>query len=108
MCGGISLMDLFMATAGMATIYTIATFGPKLSLQNNLPVITLNYWLPKAMKTKKKELILPYTMNSYLLTMNQFQHLEMLVCLLQTNSISVISMYFYLLPFFIISSIFLS
>jgi hypothetical protein len=45
MCGGISLMGLFMATAGIATIYTIATFGPKLSLQTNI-------------KAKMKELVL--------------------------------------------------
>jgi hypothetical protein len=48
MCGGISLMGLFMATAGIATIYTIATFGPKLSLQTNI----------KAIKAKMKELVL--------------------------------------------------
>jgi hypothetical protein len=48
MCGGISLMGLFMAIAGLATIYTIATFGPKLSLQNKI----------KAMKAKMKEMIL--------------------------------------------------
>jgi hypothetical protein len=48
MCGGISLMGLFMATAGIATIYTIATFGPKLSLQNKI----------KTMKAKMKELVL--------------------------------------------------
>ena len=48
MCGGISLMGLFMATAGIATIYTIATLGSKLSLQNKI----------KAMKAKMKELVL--------------------------------------------------
>jgi hypothetical protein len=41
-------MGLFMATAGIATIYTIATFGPKLSLQNKI----------KTMKAKMKELVL--------------------------------------------------
>ena len=48
MCGGISLMGLFMVTAGLATIYTIATFGPKVSLQNKI----------KAMKAKMKEMVL--------------------------------------------------
>jgi hypothetical protein len=48
MCGGISVMGLFMATAVLATIYTIATFGPKLSLQNKV----------KAMKSKMKQIIL--------------------------------------------------
>ena len=50
MCGGISVMGLFMATAVLATIYTIATFGPKLSLQNKV----------KAMKAKMKELMLAH------------------------------------------------
>jgi hypothetical protein len=50
MCGGISLIGLFMATAGIATIYTIATFGPKLSLQNKI----------KAVKAKMKELMLAH------------------------------------------------
>jgi len=48
MCGGISMMGLFMATAVLATIYTIATFGPKLALQNKI----------KTMKAKIKELVL--------------------------------------------------
>ena len=48
MCGGISLMGLFMATAGLAAVYGITTFGPKLSLQNTI----------KAMKAKMKEMIL--------------------------------------------------
>ena len=50
MCGGISVMGLFMATAVLATIYTIATFGSKLSLQNKI----------KAMKAKMKELMLAH------------------------------------------------
>jgi hypothetical protein len=50
MCGGISVMGLFMATAVLATIYTIATFGPKLSLQSKI----------KAMKAKMKELLLAH------------------------------------------------
>ena len=50
MCGGISMMGLFMATAGIATIYTIVTFGPKLSLQNKI----------KAMKAKMKKLVLAH------------------------------------------------
>jgi hypothetical protein len=50
MCGGISMMGLFMATAGIATIYTIATFGPKLSLQTKVRV----------MKGKMKELMLAH------------------------------------------------
>jgi hypothetical protein len=43
-------MGLFMATAVLAIIYTIATFGPKLSLQNKI----------KAMKAKMKELMLAH------------------------------------------------
>jgi hypothetical protein len=31
MCGGISMVGLFMVTAGLAATYAIATFGPKLS-----------------------------------------------------------------------------
>jgi hypothetical protein len=50
MCGGISLIGLFMATAVLATIYTVATFGPKLSLQNKI----------KAMKAKMKEMVLAH------------------------------------------------
>jgi hypothetical protein len=34
MCGGISLMGMFMVTAGLAAVYGITTFGPKLSSQN--------------------------------------------------------------------------
>jgi hypothetical protein len=34
MCGGISMMSLFMKAAGLAATYAITTFGPKLSLQN--------------------------------------------------------------------------
>ena len=44
------MMGLFMVTAGIATIYTIATFGPKLSLQNRI----------KAMKAKMKEMMLAH------------------------------------------------
>jgi hypothetical protein len=47
---GISMMGLFMVTAVLATIYTITTFGPKLSLQNKI----------KAMKAKMKELVLAH------------------------------------------------
>ena len=50
MCGGISMMGLFMVTAGLAAIYGITTFGPKLSMQNRI----------KAMKGKMKELILSH------------------------------------------------
>jgi hypothetical protein len=50
MCGGISLIGLFMATAGIVTIYTIATFGAKLSLQNKV----------KFIKAKMKELVLAH------------------------------------------------
>jgi len=50
MCGGISVMGLFMATAVLATIYTIAAFGPKLSLQNKI----------KAAKAKIKEMMLAH------------------------------------------------
>jgi hypothetical protein len=49
MCGGISMMGLFMVTAGLASLYAITTFGPKLSLQNRV----------KAMKAKMKEMMLP-------------------------------------------------
>ena len=48
MCGGISMMGLFMVTAGLAATYGITTFGPKLSLQNKV----------KVAKAKMKELIL--------------------------------------------------
>jgi hypothetical protein len=48
MCGGISLMGLFMTTAVLATTYAITTFGPKLSLQNKL----------KTVKAKIKEMML--------------------------------------------------
>jgi len=50
MCGGISIMGLFMVTAGLAAIYGITTFGPKLSLQNKV----------RAMKAKMKALILAH------------------------------------------------
>ena len=50
MCGGISMMGLFMITAGLASLYAITTFGPKLSLQNKI----------KTMKAKVKELILAH------------------------------------------------
>jgi hypothetical protein len=49
MRGGISLMGLFMITAGLAT-YAITTFGPKISLQNKI----------KAMKSKMKGLIVAH------------------------------------------------
>ncbi|HJT47202.1 MAG TPA: hypothetical protein VJ729_03385 [Nitrososphaeraceae archaeon] len=48
MCGGISMMGLFMVTAGLASVYAITTFGPKLSLQNKV----------KTMKAKMKEMML--------------------------------------------------
>jgi hypothetical protein len=48
MCGGISMMGLFMVTAGLAAIYGITTFGSKLSLQNKI----------KTTKAKMKELVL--------------------------------------------------
>jgi hypothetical protein len=51
MCGGISVMGLFIVTAGLAAVYGITTFGPKLSLQNKI----------KAMKAKMKELILAHS-----------------------------------------------
>jgi hypothetical protein len=50
MCGGISMMGLFMVTAGLAAIYGITAFGPKLSFQNKI----------KAMKAKMKELMLAH------------------------------------------------
>jgi hypothetical protein len=50
MCGGMSLMGLFMVTAGLAATYAIAAFGPKLGLQNKA----------KAMKAKMKELMLAH------------------------------------------------
>ena len=50
MCGGISMMGLFMVTAGLAAIYAITTFGPKLSLQNKV----------KVTKARIKELMLAY------------------------------------------------
>ena len=50
MCGGISVMGLFMVTAGLAAVYGITTFGPKLSLQNKI----------KAMKAKMKEMVLAH------------------------------------------------
>jgi hypothetical protein len=50
MCGGISMMGLFMVTAGLAAVYSIATFGPKLSLQNKI----------KTIKAKMKELMLAH------------------------------------------------
>jgi hypothetical protein len=50
MCGGISVMGLFMITAGLASVYAITTFGPKLSLQHKI----------KALKAKMKELMLAH------------------------------------------------
>ncbi|MFL6472612.1 MAG: hypothetical protein ACJ71H_17400 [Nitrososphaeraceae archaeon] len=50
MCGGISMMGLFMVTTGLAAIYAITTFGPKLSLQNKI----------KATKARIKELMLAH------------------------------------------------
>jgi hypothetical protein len=50
MCGGISMMGLFMVTAGLAAIYAITTFGPKLSLQNKI----------KATKARIKDLMLAH------------------------------------------------
>jgi hypothetical protein len=50
MCGGISMLGLFMVAAGLAAVYGITTFGPKLSLQNKI----------KTMKAKMKELMLSH------------------------------------------------
>jgi hypothetical protein len=50
MCGGISLMGLFMVTSGLTSIYAITTFGPRLSLQNKL----------KYMRAKVKEMMLAH------------------------------------------------
>jgi hypothetical protein len=50
MCVGISIMGLFMVTAGLASVYIVTAFAPKLSLQNKI----------KAMKTKMKELMLAH------------------------------------------------
>ena len=50
MCGGISLMGLFMATAVLAATYAITTYGPKLSMQNKI----------KNMKYKIKALVLAH------------------------------------------------
>jgi hypothetical protein len=47
---GISMMGLFIATAGLAAVYGITTFGPELSFQNKI----------KAMKAKIKELLLAH------------------------------------------------
>jgi hypothetical protein len=55
MCGGISMMGLFMVTAGLAILYAITTFGPKLSLQNRV----------KAIKAKMKEMMLARNIKSY-------------------------------------------
>ena len=44
------MMGLFMVTAGLAAVYGIATFVPKLSLQNKI----------KTIKAKKKELMLAH------------------------------------------------
>jgi hypothetical protein len=46
----IKAIGLFMVTAGLAAVYGITTFGPKLSLQNK--VLT--------MKVKMKELMLTH------------------------------------------------
>jgi hypothetical protein len=50
MCGGISMMGLFMITAGLAAVYGIATFGPRLSLESKV----------KVMKAKMKQLMLAH------------------------------------------------
>ena len=44
------MMGLFMITAGLAAVYGIAIFGPKLSLQNKV----------KAVKAKIKEMLLAH------------------------------------------------
>ena len=44
------MMSLFMVTTGLAAMYSIATFGPKLSLQNKV----------RAMKAKMKEMVLAH------------------------------------------------
>ncbi|HZA06902.1 MAG TPA: hypothetical protein VE619_04285 [Nitrososphaeraceae archaeon] len=43
-------MGLFMATAALATVYGVTTFGPKLFMQDKV----------KAMKAKVKELMLAH------------------------------------------------
>jgi hypothetical protein len=48
-------MGLFMVTAGIASLYAITTFGPKLSLQNRV----------KAIKAKMKEMMLARNIKSY-------------------------------------------
>jgi hypothetical protein len=50
MCGGISMMHLFLITARLAATYDIAISGPKLPLQNKI----------KTMKAKMKELMLSH------------------------------------------------
>jgi purine-cytosine permease-like protein len=50
MYGGISLLGLFVIKLGLASTYTISTFGPKLSIQNKT----------KAMKSKMKAMILAH------------------------------------------------
>jgi len=49
------MMGLFMVTAGLAILYAITTFGPKLSLQNRV----------KAIKAKMKEMMLARNIESY-------------------------------------------
>ena len=44
------MMGLFMVMAGLAAVYGITTFGPKLSLENKV----------KVMKAKMKELLLAH------------------------------------------------
>jgi hypothetical protein len=48
MCGGISLMGLFIVALGLASTYAITKFGPNLSIQNKI----------KAMKSKMKDMML--------------------------------------------------
>ena len=44
------MMGLFIVTAGLASMYAVTTFGPRLSLQNKI----------KATKAKMKELMLAH------------------------------------------------
>jgi hypothetical protein len=50
MCGGISLMGLFLATGVLAATYAITTFGPRLSLQSKI----------KTMRAKMKEIMVAH------------------------------------------------
>jgi hypothetical protein len=64
MCGGISMMELFMVTAALAATYGITTFGPKPSLQNKV----------KTMKAKTKELLLAHNNHIISLIPKKMRH----------------------------------